>query len=133
MSSALAELRAMGITLAADGDSLTLRSTTGAGVPREAVELARQHKPELLAVLSPRWANTRHRIEGVLREYCLPLTLLEPILAHGGAEAAERLHGLPLERFVNIRATRELHDRGVLHGCWAIPSVAHLPTGEVQP
>ena len=71
------------------------------------------------------------RVEAVLHRYGLPLDLIGPILAHGGAEVASRLHGLALARFVNFRATRALHDRGVLHGCWAIPSVAHLPPAEV--
>lgn len=128
---ALAKLHNMGIDVAANGDRLTLRNPTGAAVPREAIELARQSKPELMAQLSPRWADTRQRVEAVLHRYGLPLDLLPPILDHGGAEAASRLQGLALARFVNFRATRELHDRGVLRGTWAIPSVADLPPAEV--
>ena len=121
-----------GITVRRAGDRVLLRPSAGP-IPADLIALAREHKPELLAVLPTAPQTAAERVEAVLHRYGLPLDLIGPILAHGGAEVASRLHGLALARFVNFRATRALHDRGVLHGCWAIPSVAHLPPAEVQP
>ncbi|MDA8259534.1 MAG: hypothetical protein M0Z99_28505 [Betaproteobacteria bacterium] len=118
-----------GVSCRRDGDRLMLKPATGT-VPADLIQLARAHKPELLAVLPTVPQTAAERVEAVLHRYGLPLDLLGSILAHGGAEAASRLQGLALARFVNIRATRELHDRGVLRGTWAIPSVAHLQTAE---
>ena len=111
-----------GVTCRREGERLMLKPAAGT-IPADLIELARAHKGELLAELPQTAAE---RVMAVLHRYGLPLDLLPPILDHGGAEVASRLQGLALARFVNFRATRALHDRGMLHGTWAIPSVAHV-------
>lgn len=130
---AVAQLQELGVLVEVEGDMLHLRATTADGIPAQALELARELKPALLAELSP-CHRVRERLLRIAEHHGIDAEIVRTIATDDALRFSVDLNDAQLSRWLNIVATRELSRRGQLTpGTWAIPSVAHLPTAEMKP
>ena len=135
-----------GVTVRRDGDRVLLRPSAGP-IPADLSALAREHKPELLAALPtvpatapepPERENPTDRVRArlllIAEANGIDAEIVRAIATDEALRFSRDLNDTQLARWLNIVGTRWMTERGMLKpGCWAIPSVAHLPPGGVQP
>ncbi|WP_297926733.1 hypothetical protein [Metallibacterium sp.] len=125
-----------GVTCRREGERLMLKPAAGT-IPADLIELARQHKAELMAELSQGETQTdrvRARLLLIAEANGIDAEIVRAIATDEALRFSRDLNDTQLARWLNIVGTRWMTERGMLKpGCWAIPSVAHLPPGGVQP
>ena len=107
-------LQREGIAVRREGDRLKLKAGTGT-VPGDMIELARQHKPELLAALpdTSELYRQRHRLLALAREMNIPRLVIAE-LPDAEIAGCEHLTDPGLRRYAQIVLENWLTARGVI-------------------
>ena len=110
----LETLQREGIAVRREGDRLKLKAGTGT-VPGDMIELARQHKPELLAALpdTSELHRQRTRLLTLARELGIPRLVIAELPA-AEIEGCEHLTDPGLRRYAQICLENWLTARGVI-------------------
>ena len=106
----LNELRRHGVSVRREGGRLKLTAATV--IPADVIELARAHKPELLAAL-PDPTEQRHRLLAAARELGIPRLVIAE-LPDAEIEGCQHLTDPGLRRYAQICLENWLTARGVI-------------------
>lgn len=120
----IAMLKDAGVAVERNGDKLRLRTVSGEPLPLRAIELAREHKAELLAELpdtSPT-AGQRARLIDAALAVGLPQEMIQA-LPDAEIEGCELLDDAGLRRWLQIREENIRMLRGIAPAGWTQPSL----------
>lgn len=106
---ALSRLQDFGVTVERTGERIRLRTVSGEPLPPQAIELAREHKAEILAQLDGA-ADLRARLLAIAEAYGIPAEIVQAVATDDALRWCLGLSDAELTRWLNIVGTQRCTD-----------------------